>query len=266
MSEPFYVGRPSFLSSPYAVGVDGNKAEVIERYRKWLIAGLTQRSPAMTTAFLGIRPKQSFSCKGDDTSCHPEVIASLLSEGMQEQIRQSRVESLRYAGIGSRKTPQPILDQMEKLSRRLFELGYTLISGGAEGADTAFEKGCSGKKEIYLPWPGFQKLHGNGYVSYPSAEAFRVAEAVHPAWGKLKDSVKSLMARNSHQVLGGNLRSPVDFVVCWTEDGCESEMMRTPNTGGTSQAISLADRWGIPVINLKHGKEAMDRLAAIVKK
>jgi hypothetical protein len=76
---------------------------------------------------------------------------------------------------------------------------------------------------------------------------------------------KSLMARNSHQVLGADLRSPVDFVVCWTPDSCESETTRAPITGGTGQAIALADRWGIPVVNLAHGKAAMGRLAGLVE-
>lgn len=266
MSTPVSVGRPSILSSPYTVGIDGEKAEVVERYRKWLIAGLTKRNPALTTAFLGLSKNQKLICSGDDTSCHPEVLAALIHEGLQDKIRQERKETLRYAGIGSRKTPQPVLEQMGKIALRLYDLGYTLLSGAAKGADSAFEKGCSGRKEIYLPWAKFEHRYGRSCIAAPSHEAFRVARIVHPAWNKMTETAQALMARNSHQVLGGNLRTPVDFVICWTEDGCESEASRTIHTGGTAQAIALADRWGIPVINLKQGKAAMNRLAAIVKK
>jgi hypothetical protein len=162
-----------------------------------------------------------------------------------------------------------VLQVMRKVAHRLSELGYTLLSGGAGGADEAFEEGCRlqgcfGKKEIYLPWPGFRHLKGRRCVTLPSAEAFRVAEAVHPAWKRLNDTAQALMARNSHQVLGADLRSPVDFVVCWTPDACETEVGRSRETGGTGQAIGLADRWGIPVVNLAGGKAVMGRLAGLV--
>lgn len=47
-----------------------------------------------------------------------------------------------YAGIGSRKTPKKILEQMRNISSFLAKEGYTLRSGGADGADSAFEDGC----------------------------------------------------------------------------------------------------------------------------
>lgn len=31
-----YIGRPSLLGNPYAIGKDGTRQEVIERYRAWL--------------------------------------------------------------------------------------------------------------------------------------------------------------------------------------------------------------------------------------
>jgi hypothetical protein len=157
-----------------------------------------------------------------------------------------------------------VLQVMRKVAHRLSEIGYPLLSGGAAGADSAFEEGCFGKKEIYLPWPGFRHLKGRHCVTLPSAEAFRIAEAVHPAWKRLDDNGKSLMARNSHQVLGADLQSPVGFVACCTPDACESEATRSRTTGGTGQAIALADRWGIPVVNLAKGRAAMERLAGLV--
>lgn len=57
-----------------------------------------------------------------------------------------------YAGIGSRKTPKNVLDFMFEIGKELALLGYVLRSGGAEGADSAFEKGADsvkGMKEIY---------------------------------------------------------------------------------------------------------------------
>ena len=46
-----------------------------------------------------------------------------------------------YAGIGSRTTPKVILDLMTSFAKIYAGKGYTLYSGGADGADTAFEYG-----------------------------------------------------------------------------------------------------------------------------
>jgi hypothetical protein len=259
-----YVARPSPLGNPYAIGPDGDRNEVIARYRDWLGARIAERDPVVCTALLSIRPDQPLSCHCAPAPCHAAVIAEVLDGGIQNKLRTREKPSLRYAGIGSRSTQDPVLQVMRKIAHRLSERGYTLLSGGADGADSAFEECCFGKKEIYLPWPGFRHLQGRHCVTLPSSEAFRVAEAIHPAWKRLNDTAQALMARNSHQILGADLRSPVDFVVCWTPDGCASEATRSRTTGGTGQAIALADRWGIPVVNLAHGKAAMERIGGLV--
>ncbi len=47
------------------------------------------------------------------------------------------------------------------------------------------------------------------------------------------------------------MRSPCDYVIAWTPDGVERSIERIRLTGGTGQAIDLADRFRIPVFNLK---------------
>ena len=148
-----------------------------------------------------------------------------------------------YTGIGSRSTPNQVQTQMINIASALAAKGYTLRSGGASGADTAFYRGCilgKGDKEIYLPWGGF-----NGSISTlypPSEEAYEIAKAIHPAWIHLTDGGRALHARNIHQVLGKDLNSPSEFVICWTPDGKEK--------GGTRTAIVLAKQRNIRVYNL----------------
>lgn len=63
-----------------------------------------------------------------------------------------------YTGVGSRETPRDVQAVMYKFAQKMALHGAVLRSGGADGADTAFELGCDkqqGKKEIYLPWQGF---------------------------------------------------------------------------------------------------------------
>lgn len=152
-----------------------------------------------------------------------------------------------YAGIGSRETPPEVLKQMTFIASVLRKAGYILNSGAAPGADTAFELGAGDDKQIFVPWNGFQ----NKKLIYPiHKKCYELAAPLHPAWDKLSSAAKSLMARNTMQVLGKDLNEPVDFVLCWTPDAVFKHKDRTRATGGTGLAISLADTNDIPVFNL----------------
>lgn len=257
-----FVARPSPLGNPYAIGSDGDRDTVIEKYRVWLGARIRERDPVVCTELLGISENQPLACHCAPQRCHAEIITQVLDNGVQDQLRAKGSRSFTYAGIGSRSTPEKVLSMMTKISERLEARGYTLYSGGAAGADEAFANGCT-KKSLFLPWAKFRGVESP--YDCPSSEAFRVAAVVHPYWESCKNAAQSLLARNTHQILGPDLRSPVDFVVCWTPDGCETEAQRSPKTGGTGQAIALASRWGIPVYNLLHGQKALDRLTLQVK-
>lgn len=159
-----------------------------------------------------------------------------------------------YAGIGSRETPEDTMQLMRDVAYVLGKRGYTLRSGGAGGADTAFEKGCvaaGGKKEIYLPWKKFNNNLSPLYLITPAAVELAIKH--HPSGEKLRagrGSILNLMARNGYQVLGQNLETPSSFVVCYTKDQCISHDKRSYNTGGTGQAITIASLNNIPIYNL----------------
>lgn len=160
-----------------------------------------------------------------------------------------------YAGIGSRETPENILKLMKQMGSHLGKLGITLRSGGAEGADQAFEEGCdmvNGPKEIYLPWRNFQNSHSNLIVGPPGSKAYLIAEEHHPYWANLSDGAKKLQARNSHQVLGKDLSTLTSFVVCYTAKG--------KGKGGTGQAIRLAKAHNIPIFDCGLYEEDLELL------
>lgn len=146
--------------------------------------------------------------------------------------------------MGSRSIPNDIFVLMREMAFYLGQDGWTLRSGGAEGSDFAFETGCDecgGKKEIFLPWVKFNS--NNSLLYSPSAEAEVIAEKYHPNWPALNKAARQLMSRNVHQILGEDLQSPVKMVVCWTKDGKSS--------GGTGQAIRIAEDKKIPIFNLQ---------------
>ena len=131
---------------------------------------------------------------------------------------------------------------MMHAARKLEMRGWVLRSGGASGADMAFEAGIKdpGSKEIYLPWPRF---NGNQSDLYRiSQEALDLVDRFHPSPGRLTESARSLLARDGYQVLGPDLNAPSKFVLCWTEGG--------QKVGGTAHAIRVAEAYGIPVYNL----------------
>lgn len=145
-----------------------------------------------------------------------------------------------YAGIGSRETPYDVIPVIEDIATRLKGLGYTLRSGAAGGADSFFERFAGDDKEIFLPWQGFRD-HPS-HLCTPTPAAWEMAKQFHPAFDNLDRAGKLLMARNSHQVFGLDMQTPVEFIICWTPNG-EAK-------GGTSQAIRIARRHKIPVFNL----------------
>lgn len=158
-----------------------------------------------------------------------------------------------YTGVGSRQTPAQPLQQMRDIAKFLANNNYILRSGAAPGADMAFEAGCDavkGAKQIFLPWKGF---NGNRSQLFNIPEkAFDIADEIYgPALKRMKYSVRCLMARNVQQVLGPDLKQPSVFLVCWTQDGATTRGQRSAQTGGTGQAIALADTLNVPVFNLK---------------
>ena len=136
-----------------------------------------------------------------------------------------------YAGIGSRETPEPVLNEMRLIAMLLAGRGWCLKSGRAVGADRAFEEGA--------------KL-ANGRAVYRVATlhqpALDHAAQFHPNWGACDEHARALHARNSQIMLGDRFDEPVKFVVCWTEGGAIVD--------GTGQALRIAAAYNIPVFNL----------------
>ncbi len=165
-----------------------------------------------------------------------------------------------YTGIGSRETPEHILKLMAKIARKLHQDGYKLRSGAAGGADSAFQAGLShlsedhhrnAAMEIYIPWEGF-----SGYTSEmpgiycvkgnAKVRAERIAKGLHPAWDRCSRGAKALHTRNVFQVLGADLETPSQFVICYAQPLGYGGFVK----GGTATAVRLALENGCRVFNL----------------
>lgn len=170
-----------------------------------------------------------------------------------------------YTGIGSQKTPKLVQEVM-----RLFALTMNsrMRSGGANGADTAFELGAR-NKEIYLPWRGFNG-HTTGIWQYTPEQtlfAREMAQEVYPV--VIKPNHINLFSRNVHQIVGlatcMDDAKPSKFVMCWTPDGCiNKQTYKWGVTGGTGIAILVAEVFDVPVYNLarpEHMRLALDHIS-----
>ena len=166
-----------------------------------------------------------------------------------------------YTGIGSRETPPGVEPMIQEICTFLNKLEYTLRSGGAPGADSKFETNFLGEKEIYLPWKGFNENTSEFYLDNIDIEFVQKAKSMaikyHPRWNSLSLAAKKLMTRNSFQVLGLDLQTPVSFVVCWTQGG--------KIAGGTGQALRIAKDLGIPIFNL-YNKDCLHKIKIQISK
>ncbi|SHH46386.1 hypothetical protein [Ferrimonas marina] len=170
-----------------------------------------------------------------------------------------------FAGIGSRDIDAEISQCLIRFTAALALQGVAGHSGAAPGTDTSAEIGFIlghmlarrhtaldstqvGEMTPHLPWANFNGAgsNPNSRVYQPAATA--IAEQFHPNWAGLSASARHLMARNSHQILP-DLKHPVSAVLAYTADGCQDGSATTSRTGGTGQALRLADHHHVPIFN-----------------
>ena len=146
--------------------------------------------------------------------------------------------ALTYAGIGNRDLPIEMYPLLRNVAKRLEHHGYTLMSGGAQGADSAFASTVSDKRVWTVK--DMERLDGKfGYELHRE-----VAEFHHPAWWKLSSYIQQLMVRNVYIVRGTNYWSAPSFVLCYAKN---------ESRGGTSHSLRVARAVNIPVYNLAKG-------------
>ncbi|UYD57493.1 hypothetical protein OFDDKENP_00117 [Aeromonas phage B614] len=170
-----------------------------------------------------------------------------------------------YTGVGSRETPEHICRLMKDIAAVAAIRGYTGRSGGADRADDAFETGFlavadslaidnMAEFDVYIPWKRFNgrfaPKHARHNIILPGANAWdaeQIMKTVHPIYksgGQLRGGALALHTRNVPQVLGYDLKTPSEFLVCYSEptkDGVK---------GGTNTAWQLGLRNGVECYNL----------------
>lgn len=154
-----------------------------------------------------------------------------------------------YTGIGSRQTPEIWRDVFANIGTFLYqEYGLILRSGGADGADTFFEK-ARGPKHIYLPSYYFNSRTVDNIQYFKPSDLIRdrnepIIKQCCPHWDNIKrPNVRNLLLRNICQIVGHDIERLhfSEFVLCWTPNG--------DFVGGTRYAMACADLYNIPIFN-----------------
>ncbi len=151
--------------------------------------------------------------------------------------------------IGSRETPPEACAALSTIACAVANAGFEVRSGHAQGADEAAEQGASMAPRtsappaaIFLPWSGFEAqrpVRGREIVVKASHLGDQLVRDHHPGADRLSPAAFSLHRRNGYQVLGEGLNNPSVAVVCWAA-----------TSGGTDQALRIAQAYKIPIYNL----------------
>ena len=159
------IDRRTRWGNPFLIGRHGGREEVIERYRSWLWNKL--RSGEIPLAQVAaLNGKQlAFWCRPQP--CHGDVLAKAagwthtrLAADMSRQTGTT-AEAVRgavpiYAGVGARRTPEPVLGRMRDIAEHLAGRGWHLCTGGAKGADDTFARAVPvDRRTVLIPWRGY---------------------------------------------------------------------------------------------------------------
>lgn len=162
-----------------------------------------------------------------------------------------------YSAVCTTDAPEAVITLIPAIAKKLDNSNYTLRSTGNPGIEQIFET-QSHRVEYFIPWNGF---NGKFVKEELPKEAFTIASHLHPAWHKLTNQAQKLKARSVAQLMGMDLKTPSDFLICWSPDGACRESEVTRITGSAGLSIKLATRMHIPVFNLQR----QDNMASVKK-
>lgn len=177
-------------------------------------------------------------------------------------------EKLIVTGIGSRKINKAAFSELSQIARRMALSGWTLRSGGAVGADSAWEYGWRGfdTKEIYkvngtscdiAKKSGCDVIQSYGDIWLDAED---IARNIHPGWDYLDGDSQALHTRNVFQILGIDLNTKSDVVAAYAPP------LGASVRGGTATAYNLARAKGIPTFNLWTKAGQRDFFAFVLKR
>ncbi len=154
-----------------------------------------------------------------------------------------------YAVVGNKEFPTDLIPKLTSIVKKLDSLGYTARTGSMKGLDVCVEE-ITTNVELQLPWKNFNNKESKN--TYSSPEILAIAKSLQPGFDELALPIKGFLAKNVRVLLGGKGISRAIFLLCHSEDGADSARQVTSRTASVGHAIKVADKFNIPVFNLKN--------------
>jgi len=174
-----------------------------------------------------------------------------------------------------------MLEKLDRISDAVNDLGFTLrLSHEQENQLEKMFKTRVNKTENFLPWKNYEEVT-EGVVLYPTKTAHEIScnldvkfskkingfkkkevpESVLVEEYQLKrPGIKLFGAQKVHLLLGKDCKTPVSFILIYTECGAETvEKSDYKKTKRAQYFIDRAEEWNIPIFNIKN-PDAEDRL------
>lgn len=157
-----------------------------------------------------------------------------------------------YVGCGSTDAPEPILKLMTRLAGVMADKRFILRSAFQQGPDRAFRQGAKGKFFTYLYDEDFA---GDSVCGIPpditqSGASATLARRLNPQFLMMPVAEKRREIAINSIVLGSSGDDLAKLLITWTADGATKPSEFTEQTGLVAKYLTLADRFGVPVLNL----------------
>jgi len=148
--------------------------------------------------------------------------------------------------------PIEIKDKLVKYIHQLLTRGYTIRVNADDKSMYEQLSNLGPNIEFYIPWKNFNEIESKHYFNHDIHK--KIAQENFPAWDKIPDVIKSMLARNVRMILGDKLNSSMFFLLTWSEDGALTSSECGPKTGKSSFLIKVASRYKLPLFNIGNEK------------
>lgn len=154
-------------------------------------------------------------------------------------------------------TPPEIKQKFYHLASKLIGKGYTLRLNPDDPDFVKQVQALSTKNvELYLPWRNFNQLESKH--TFNTLTSKDIAQRHFPAWEKIPDAVKAMLANQVRMIFGDRNNSIALMLITFSRDGASRIAEITKDTGRVSFIIKMACSYGFSVVNL--GKQSSESL------
>ncbi|SUE95777.1 Uncharacterised protein [Ectopseudomonas mendocina] len=157
-----------------------------------------------------------------------------------------------YVGCGSTEAPPQILKLINRLAGVMSDRGFFLRASFQQGPDKEFRQGSRGKFFTYLSEEDFKgdSICGIPPDLSPGGASSTLARKLNPMFVMLPEAEKRWEIVANEVVLGSSGGDLAKLLITWTPDGATKPDEFTERTGHVARYLTLADRFGVPVMNL----------------